>query len=702
MASTIVTGLHVEQDICFAKTPFGELFMTNGIDRGRKWDGVAAAGVVIGLDAPPSAPTVTEDNGGSSEIGDYQCAYRFGDAQGNYSDLSPITTVTTSGINKRFDWDTIPIASGTDSSARITKRQLFRTTVDEADIYYLVHEIADNSTTSYTASDTLSDETLSNQSELPVLNDDDSVNANRFGLPPTNKAVCVVYQDRMFYFADVVYGTGTVSVSNTGTAVTGSGTSFNRYMVGRYIYMVGDVVGYLITGYTSATEIAIAAHTGALSGVAYEIRSAPTDRNLIYFSEPEEFESVPRAQNNYLLQEEANEEDDLVGGYMTGAYLYLCQKNHTYAFSYTRQPHLDGGSALAFRRGLFNHNCHSRGVSQDGGAIEFCMDRLGPYAVVGGKVTDIGRALRNKFIDGTVTLSASRRFSVSVNQNTETAHFYIQTSADSDVTRSLTYNYALNRWSEDTYTWALGGGTMLETSSGQPIFYIGYLDAFHRENYSASADGGTTTVDLTVASIISNDIVSSSSGFTSAMVGMPLVVTSGSDRNATYKITAYTSGTRVTVSPTPLPAAGDTFSVRGISCAIKTGILDYPRNAMEHNERAIEVYFKPLDTSNSLPNLPKYIDIRHYMNYNTSPENAAMSVPQNDDQCAIDVDNPNGYVDIRATRNPDLTNPGWSRKLFSGRNAHGVAADRFISVELKFTATGEPVEISEIDIVGAK
>jgi len=52
------------------------------------------------------------------------------------------------------------------------------------------------------------------------------------------------------------YSTGTASVTAADTTVTGSGTTFTEEMVGRVLYFSnGD--SYLITGFTSATEIEI-------------------------------------------------------------------------------------------------------------------------------------------------------------------------------------------------------------------------------------------------------------------------------------------------------------------------------------------------------------------------------------------------------------------------------------------------------------
>ena len=42
------------------------------------------------------------------------------------------------------------------------------------------------------------------------------------------------------------------------------------------------------------------------------------------------------------------------------------------------------------------------------------------------------------------------------------------------------------------------------------------------------------------------------------------------------------------------------------------------------------------------------------------------------------------------------------RKTLDGRSANNAVADRFLSVEVRGVTNGEPVEISEIDVVGAR
>ncbi len=77
------------------------------------------------------------------------------------------------------------------------------------------------------------------------------------------------------------YSTGTVAVAATTGVVTGSGTTFTAGMVGGYFKATGEDNYYLVTAYSSATEITVTDLDGSgysggavSAGTAYEIKAA--------------------------------------------------------------------------------------------------------------------------------------------------------------------------------------------------------------------------------------------------------------------------------------------------------------------------------------------------------------------------------------------------------------------------------------------
>lgn len=247
-APTMRTGLNTFAPMTMVKVPDGFLIGQNGYDRGLFWDGLSTTSYNLGMDAPASAPTVTTAAGGNATAGQYLCFVRFIDQYKTASNLSPAATVAANQGDE-FAW-TVPVSS----NPRTTQVELWRTTADENETYYLVATVK-NGTASYT--DTMSDDGLEQQAVndpyFSMANEiNGQPNANRFGIPPTWKSVVSWFQDRCFYLADQNYTLGTVSVINGSSTVYGSGVAWPILMSGLYLYVVGATVPYLIDNVTNS------------------------------------------------------------------------------------------------------------------------------------------------------------------------------------------------------------------------------------------------------------------------------------------------------------------------------------------------------------------------------------------------------------------------------------------------------------------
>lgn len=112
-----------------------------------------------------------------------------------------------------------------------------------------------------------------------------------YPIPATSgNVITIVYEasDRDMFFDKVT--TGTVSVTNGSATVTGSGTSFNANMVGRYFQITSpssDGMWYRIASFTSSTQITLE-----------NVYEGPSGANLNYqivdmFALPEEMQILP-------------------------------------------------------------------------------------------------------------------------------------------------------------------------------------------------------------------------------------------------------------------------------------------------------------------------------------------------------------------------------------------------------------------------
>ena len=151
--ATIETGIHTGLKSCWCQTRKGRLIRTNGLARGTIWDGLGDPDD-LGITAPTEAPTVeaAEDEGGAIEA-TYTFAFRYIDADGIPSSLSPVTTVEAAE-NDGFDWSDITASP----ESRVTHKELYRSVGDGTDPLYLVATITD-ATMSY-GSDNGDDDTV--------------------------------------------------------------------------------------------------------------------------------------------------------------------------------------------------------------------------------------------------------------------------------------------------------------------------------------------------------------------------------------------------------------------------------------------------------------------------------------------------------------------------------------------------------------
>ena len=198
MPQSLATGRSPYFPPSFVRSNMGDMFISNGIDEILRWNGTTSAAQSAGITAPSTAATVASSGSGSI-TGTYYAYVRFGDADGNFSSLSPISTVHSPASKAQIDYSSVPVSSET----RVTLRQIFRNTNGQTDVYYLDATISDNSTT--TATSTKTDAQLLTSTALPILNADGTINANRFTPPPDHKAYIANLHDRFWYAGDVTY-----------------------------------------------------------------------------------------------------------------------------------------------------------------------------------------------------------------------------------------------------------------------------------------------------------------------------------------------------------------------------------------------------------------------------------------------------------------------------------------------------------------
>jgi len=487
--------LSTDAPLCFARTPGGEIFMSNGVDRARKY--VIGTGnlYLAGLDSPASTTAFAALSGTvASGIGQgtYGTTIRYFDGTGNYSDIIyPLQSVATTAANYKLTWSSTPLlATAAMTGDKLTASQatgieFLRTLVNSPSVLYSVGTVSASIGTTY--DDTFTDAQLSTRGELLLENDDGTANALRYGVPPV-KEVCAWYQDRMFYLVDRKWSHGTLSGTNGGSTVSFT-TTLPDDIVGRTLTVQSttgnSLYEYEIAHRLSATTASIVgsasvggfASTAAWSGLTFCISGGPQEANTVYYSEQDEPESVPVSQNRLPIQGSG---DRLVGACPNVYGMILFRERSSYRMSYVKQPHLDANIQPIGARGAFNNRCWAQA-----GDMVFAMDRYGPYMITGQGIDEsIGVAVQNYFRDGKVRFSDSDKFFVAVDLRDRVAKFFLtlnDTDAPTQVDssgrprRAICYDYIKQRWYVEWLPWTVGAATNVRgyTDSSIDKFTIG-------------------------------------------------------------------------------------------------------------------------------------------------------------------------------------------------------------------------------------
>lgn len=568
----------------YAKDRQGMLYITNGYQRHRLWDGVTDGALQSGI-KPPHFPGLSDDTaaGSVSASETYYCGLKYIDYLGRESELSELTDLNTSAAGShRVDWTSIDPSEETD---RVRYVDLYRSTAGQLTTVYKVvrlgnhgditatannggfveftlplghslvagavilvagHSVAGYNTThqvttattttivtsvAYTAAgtgtatwtingyldeDDLSDDDLALNTALPILNTDNSKNARRQGMPPSECAVAAWFQDRMFYAVQRKYDTGTVATTAGSQTITLTGGTWIEEFGGSDMYPAREgewlmqiegepkpirIVDWLNASQMRATEDTVPTLTQ--SGASYVLYPDPKIfRNRIIYSEVDEAESVVydaaiAAENNvggggYInaigIQENTGDDDEITGLMPYGFALWVLKERHLYRITFSKQPNLEAGVIMVASRGCLNQRSW---VMHDG--LAYLMDSSGIYAFDTNSVEPISMPIQNLWREQTIDLSKSKWFFAGVDPNEEVVRFYVSYVGDTEdrPKRALCYHIRFKGWWVESYPWQLGGATKADIESSERLLVGGTEDAVYVSG-EGFTDNGTT------------------------------------------------------------------------------------------------------------------------------------------------------------------------------------------------------------------
>ena len=643
--------------------------------------------------------------------GTYICAYRYVDESSTpvYSSLSPeMAEIPDTLGTYRFEWQGIKQPTvADDPTSRVKKIELWRSTSGQSNLLFKITELtATRGGTDLTYEDLFDDDTL-NASDLEdqlFITLDGVLIGRRQVPPPDDMAYVVMFQDRYFYFGIVKYNKSTVTVSNGSSTVTGvaggSGTNWTSEMVGRYIEIDGEANANLkinsvdVGNQTMVVDSNIErASAGTLS---YVITPEKSRRRQILFSYRDEPESVPET-NSLTLQENAGDDDEIVGAMPYGPYLYILSQRHKYSLSYTRNPASDGSVRFLDDRGAFNHSCWD--IFEN---TAYLMDDAGCYSFDGKESKTISGAIQDIWRrDGTghkIDFTKQANFFVKADRPKERVYFFVSFVGDADVlpTRALVFNIRRQTFDPMHYPVQIAGASMIEKDGETRLVFGSENEKVHLVDEGTTDLIAAEVLGTSTGSTVATNLLASSSVFVSGHVGASVYIYEGTGKGQRRTIDTYTSGTQVAVRTEwdagSIPDATSKFVIGAVEWNWKSSAFPIVASD-DRTPRSVELKFKPTTEAQSA-------DLRMFYNNSDTVTTNETAVDEGDAVEIRETNKSDVVFHMKSDRSILSDSTGRETYRFSSANSISGQGDHSLAIELRGYAGDEAQEIQEVSIDG--
>lgn len=506
---------------------------------------------------------------------------------------------------------------------------------------------------------------------------------------------------------------GTCTVANPATGIftfTFGGTLADAAQP----LMTADL--HLLTGAAVIDVITLANNYGGATAnlIGYTVRPAPSERNLVYYSQPGEAESVPNGDpavpdsdpnsaNSIKCQQFTERDDEIVGGFNHGPFCYFLQNNHLILFDFQFNPKTDGNFQLVATRGAFNNRCWATI-----GDVAFLMDREGAYVLQAGNVEPISDPVQNYWRDQIMDFSKSSTFFVTSDPKARVARFHYCVAGDTYPQQALCFNAVTRQWWPESYHEPLGAGCVYPVDGNWRLLVGGASGLVHLTSQGTSdvVDSLTETGTMsgTVTAATANTLTDSAATFRDTMIGAPVAIVAGTAKGQTNIVLSHT-GTQFTFVKNwgVTPVVGDSYRVGAIQWDYKTGNLPLVVQPVAGDEeqpqelgRGVRIVWGPTATKDSF-------GIRHWFDNDPDPVEYYADSNQGD---GLTIDLNGTYVVQEMTLDRDTVDQvaqaqiGYTRHQFDSGGSDFSITRRYVTVELSGFQCQNEIKFFSIDGLG--
>lgn len=696
-----------------AVTPTGEIYDADGVGSVVRWDGLTLEPEPAGMETP-SAPSAADKGSGAGPDGTYQYAVQFVDDEGIVGPFSPLSSAVTVTDN-----DITVSSIGTSGDGRTTKRYLWRNTDGQTTTFYRVTTINDDSTTTY--DDSFSDAELiaagvtDPSTIMSILAPDGSVNARRFGIPPSHMGCLAHHQGRMFAgvprkvtqgHAEVT--SASASVTLVGVVVPAAATGRAHPWVNRKFTVRGHATEYTISS-VSGQVLTLGTNWGGSTNLfaSYSVHPSKYNRRRIqwtYIGEPEswyldETDPANASGDAVDVESEHSHEASQTGLYVHQSFLFIATPTNTYRWSFSGNP-ADNTAGIfpTLNRGMVNHRAICKFEN-----VLAVMDREGIYFTNGGTVNPASDTIQDLFQNG-VIWGRQQWFHAAALPAEETARFFVCLEGTRFPKHALCVNFRSMQWWVEEYAWEIGDSLVMPIAGKQTML----LGAEHNR---VMVYGDTPVDGIPVGANAPGRHDVSSATFTSVTVDSPqwgldtdirdtvVTVVTGRGKGQVRRILSSSLTTGRIEIKTPwdvIPDETSKVTVGGISWLWQSDHLDMTPWA---RQRKVTSIVEPTEHDSQLA-------FRLFPNKKTTALCTTGSVNPNASGVYANEDSEYAEVNIRRYQDiegvEDAEHDGMAQWCMDeGFDPNATASMRHVSVELSGATEKEPVSIESLDIVGA-